>query len=156
MQPGEPRVALVVATNLAQGRLLVRMVRAMVERSPLLRPMLESASEDELRFEPRPGVRCWLQAKPCSSRGLRGPPMSFGTMDEAAHHLAEGELGNAATAERVFQALIPGGRTVWRARAPVVVKYAVWHGWVLQPASFIRGWRASCRMWRLSIGRVGR
>jgi hypothetical protein len=107
VQPGEPRVALVVATNLAQGRLLVRMVRAMVERSPLLRPMLESASEDELRFEPRPGVRCWLQAKPCSSRGLRGPPMSFGTMDEAAHHLAEGELGNAATAERVFQALFP-------------------------------------------------
>jgi len=107
VRPGETRFAVVVATNLSQARLLIRMAQSVIENSPILAPMLASATEDELRFEPAPGVRTCVRAMPCSSRGIRGYPVSVAILDELSHFSSEGEVGNVSTAERVFTALAP-------------------------------------------------
>lgn len=103
--PGERRYALAVATNLAQARLIIAAARAMVEQSPLLARFLESATEDELRFTLESGALTAIKAFPCSSRGIRGWPVSFAVMDEAAHFLSETE--GPAVAKRVWDALKP-------------------------------------------------
>jgi hypothetical protein len=105
VRPGERRYAVGVATNLAQARLLVNAARSLVERSPLLAPLIESAAEDELTFALPSGARTGIRAFPCSSRGGRGWPISALVMDEAAHFITETE--GHQTAERVWQALVP-------------------------------------------------
>lgn len=105
VRSGERRYAVAVATNIAQARLLVSAARSIVERSPLLAPLVDQASEDELAFGLPSGARTALRAFPCSSRGGRGWPISCLVMDEAAHFLTETE--GYQTAERVWQALVP-------------------------------------------------
>jgi hypothetical protein len=101
VRPGERRHAVAVATNLRQARLFVQAARSVVERSPLLRPMIEQATEDELLFSNGTA----LSAFPCSSRGARGWPISTLLMDEAAHFVSETE--GPQVAERVFSSLAP-------------------------------------------------
>src|SRR4051812_29953428 len=74
---GERRYAVCIGTNQAQSRLLLRAAHSVVEASPLLSPMLEAATEDELRFRLPSGARTALRAFPASSRGARGWPISF-------------------------------------------------------------------------------
>jgi len=105
VRAGERRYAVGVATNLSQSRLLVNQARVIVERSPLLAPLLKSATEDELSFELPSGARTAVRAFPCSSRGGRGWPISCLVMDETAHFLTETE--GFQTAERVWEALVP-------------------------------------------------
>ena len=105
VRPGETRYAVAVATNMAQARVLVAAARSIVERSPALAPLLESATEDELRFVLPSGARTALRAFPCNSRGVRGFPISALVMDEAAHFLSETD--GPAVAERVWNALVP-------------------------------------------------
>jgi hypothetical protein len=107
VRPGEVRNAVVVATNLVQGRVLLGMARAIVERSPLLRGLVSRETEDSIYFELPSGARTAIRVFPCSSRAIRGFAVSAGVLDEAAHFASEGEIGNAATADRVFQALQP-------------------------------------------------
>jgi hypothetical protein len=85
---------------LRQARLLVRAALSIVERSPLLKGFIESASEDELRFTNGTAIAAF----PCSSRGGRGWPISCLVLDEAAHHIDS--EGNVA-AERIWNALVP-------------------------------------------------
>jgi hypothetical protein len=101
MRPGETRYAIGIATNLRQGRLLLQAARSVVEASPLLGPMLESATEDELRFT---NGTC-LAVFPCSSRGARGWPVCAFAMDECAHFLSESE--GYQVADRVFGSMMP-------------------------------------------------
>lgn len=101
LRPGERGYAIAVATNLKQARLLVQAAKAIVERSPLLGPLVESSTEDEIRF--RNGTA--FAAFPCSSRAGRGFPVFALLMDEAAHFLSETE--GPQVADRVFEALIP-------------------------------------------------
>jgi hypothetical protein len=101
IRPGERRHAVAVATNLRQARLFVRAALSIVERSPLLRGLIESQSEDEIVF--RNGAA--ITAFPCSSRGGRGWAISLLMMDEAAHFLTDTD--GPAVAERVFNALVP-------------------------------------------------
>jgi hypothetical protein len=101
MRPGEKRYSVGVAVNLRQARLLVSAARSIVERSPLLAALLETSTEDELRFT----NGTVLAAFPCSSRGVRGWPISALVLDEAAHFLSESE--GPQVADRVFAALMP-------------------------------------------------
>lgn len=97
---GERRYAVAVATNVAQARLIVQAAKSIIEASPLLSPMVESSTEDEITFSNRTS----LKAFPCSSRGGRGWPISALLCDETAHFVdAEGYQA----AERVWQALSP-------------------------------------------------
>jgi hypothetical protein len=105
--PGTTRSAVMVAVNLQQARIALSMARAVLERSPLLSSMLTSETADELRFELPSGARTVLRAMPCSSSGLRGLAVSVAVLDEIAHFASEGEVGNTATAERVYEALAP-------------------------------------------------
>jgi hypothetical protein len=107
VRPGEVRNAVVVATNLVQGRVLLSMARAIVYGSPLLRGLVTRETEDSLYFTLPSGARTAIRVFPCSSRAIRGFAVSVGILDEAAHFASEGEIGNAATADRVFQALQP-------------------------------------------------
>ena len=50
LRPGERGYPVAIATNLRQARLLVRAALSIVERSPLLAELVESASEDETLF----------------------------------------------------------------------------------------------------------
>ena len=90
-----------VATSLRQGRLLVSSARSVVEDSPLLAPMLESSTEDELRFSNGTA----LAAFPCSSRAGRGWPIACLVADEMAFMLSETE--GPAVADRVWTSLVP-------------------------------------------------
>jgi phage terminase large subunit-like protein len=101
VRQGELRFAVGVATNQRQARLLVQAARSVVERSPLLAPMLESTTEDELRFS----NGTVLAAFPCSSRGIRGWAVMGALLDEAAHFMSETE--GPQVADRVFEALVP-------------------------------------------------
>lgn len=98
--PGERRYSVAVATNLRQARLIVSAARALLEASPLLRPLIESVSEDEITLT----TGAVIAAFPCTSRGGRGWPISALVLDEAAH-MVDTE-GNSA-AESVWQALVP-------------------------------------------------
>ena len=105
VRPGETRFAVCVATNFAQARILLSAARTIVEASPGLAPLIESATEDEIRFELPSGARTALKAMPCSSRGARGWPISCLVLDEAAHFVSETD--GYQTAERVWGALLP-------------------------------------------------
>jgi hypothetical protein len=118
VRPGETRYAVAVATNVRQARLLVAAARSIVERSPVLAGLLESASEDELRLRLPSGARTAVAAFPCSSRGGRGWPISTLIMDEAAHFLSETE--GPQVADRVFAALAPS-TAQFDGRARVIV-----------------------------------
>jgi hypothetical protein len=96
----ERRYSMAVATNLRQSRIYVEQARSIVEGSPLLSGLLESATDDELKFANRTS----LVAIPCTSRGGRGWPVMCLLMDEAAHMLDTD--GNQA-AEPIYRALSP-------------------------------------------------
>jgi hypothetical protein len=97
---GERAYAVGVATNLRQSRLLVAAALSVVEASPLLAPMVESATDDEIRF--RNGTA--LTAFPCTARGGRGGAIFCACFDEFAHFVDS--EGNSA-AEAVWRALVP-------------------------------------------------
>ena len=101
VRPGEPRYAICVATNVKQARLLLRAALSVIEANPALAELVESRSEDEIRFI---GGRV-LAALPCSSRGVRGWAVSLLALDEFAHFVADGE--GPAAADRVWEALLP-------------------------------------------------
>jgi hypothetical protein len=101
LRPGERGYAVGVATNHRQARLLVQAALSIVERSPLLGGMVESATEDEIRFTNSTA----FAAFPCSSRGGRGWPIFCLLLDEFAHFLTETE--GPQVADNVWQALIP-------------------------------------------------
>jgi phage terminase large subunit-like protein len=100
VRAGERRYAVGIATNLRQARLLIRAAVSIVERSPLLRGLIEERTDDELVF--RNGTA--IAAFPCSSRGGRGWPISTLVCDELAHFVDT--EGNQA-AEPVWRALMP-------------------------------------------------
>jgi Terminase large subunit, T4likevirus-type, N-terminal len=100
VRPGERRYSVAVATNKSQARLFVSAARSIVERSPLLAKLVESVEDDELAFSNGTA----LTAFPCTSRGVRGWPISSLLFDEAAHMLDSD--GNAA-AEPLWRALLP-------------------------------------------------
>jgi hypothetical protein len=100
LRPGERGYAVGVATNHRQARLLVRAPLAVVERSPLLAPLVESATEDEILFANGAG----FAAFPNTSRGWRGWPVFCLLLDELAHFVDN--EGNVS-AEAVVRALLP-------------------------------------------------
>jgi hypothetical protein len=99
---GERRHVVAVATNHRQARLVIQAARSILVESPLLAPLLEGESEDELHFS----TGATLSAFPCTSRGGRGWPISTLVMDEAAFFL-DSEGSNVA-ADTVWRALTPG------------------------------------------------
>lgn len=101
LRPGERGYAVGVATNQRQARLLVQAALSIVERSPLLAPMIESVAGDEILFRNETA----FAAFPCSARGGRGWPIFALLMDEAAHFLSETE--GPQVADRVLEALLP-------------------------------------------------
>ena len=72
----------------------------MVERSPLLAPLVERVTEDQLDF----ANGTTFAAFPCSSRGGRGWPIFTLVLDEAAHFV---DTEGVAAAEPVYRALSP-------------------------------------------------
>ena len=118
LRPGERGYAVGVATNLRQARLLVQSALAVVARSPLLAPLIESVSEDELRFANGTA----FAAFPCTIRGGRGWPIFALLCDEFAHVLDN--EGNVA-AESVLRALLPSTAT-FGSEARVVVSSTPW------------------------------
>jgi len=101
VRPGERRHSVAVATSQRQARLFVHAAVSLVERSPLLRGMIESTSEDSILFRNRTA----LSAFPCTARGVRGWPISSLLLDEAAHMVSDTE--GPAVAGRVFASLAP-------------------------------------------------
>ncbi len=101
VRPGERRYAVAVATNIRQARVVVTAARSIVEASPRLAGMVETVTEDEIRFTNGTA----LCAFPCSSRGGRGWAISCLVMDEAAFF--QSETDGPATADEVWRALSP-------------------------------------------------
>jgi hypothetical protein len=92
--------AVAVATNARQAGIFVEQARSIVEGSPLLSPLVESVSEEEIRF----ANRSVLRSQPCTARGARGWPVAALLLDEAGHMLDTD--GNQA-AEPIYRSLVP-------------------------------------------------
>jgi hypothetical protein len=101
LRPGERGYAVTIATNHRQSRLVVQAALSIVERSPLLAPLIEGVTEDAIDF----ANGTTLAAFPCGSRGARGWPILSLTFDELAH-MVDAEGSNLA-ADAVVQALLP-------------------------------------------------
>jgi hypothetical protein len=101
VRPGERRYVVSIANSLRQARLFVSAALSIVEASPLLRGQAVSSSLDAIEF--RNGVT--LAAFPCTSRGVRGWPISLLLLDEFAHFMSETE--GPAVADAVFRAASP-------------------------------------------------
>lgn len=119
LRPGERGYAVAVATNLRQARLIVRAALSIVERSPLLGPLVEAATDDEIRFVNGTA----FAAFPCTSRGGRGWPIFALLLDEFAHFLDDTD--GPAVADRVFEALLPSLAQFGEA-ARVIVSSTPW------------------------------
>lgn len=118
LRPGERGYAVGIATNHRQARLLVAAARAVVERSPLLAPLVESATEDEILFANGTG----FAAFPNTSRGGRGWPVFALLLDELAHFVDnEGNI----SAEAVVRALVPA-TAQFGAEARIVAASTPW------------------------------
>lgn len=100
LRPGERGYCVGVATNLRQARLLVDAALSVVERSPLLAPLVESVTEDDIRFANGTA----FAAFPSTSRGGRGWPIFALLLDELAHFVDN--EGNVS-ADAVVRALLP-------------------------------------------------
>jgi len=101
LRPGERGYTVGIATNHRQARLLVQAALSIVERSPLLQPLVEGVTEDELHF----ANGTTFAAFPCGSRGARGWAIFCVLFDELAHFV-DSEGSNVA-AEAVWRALLP-------------------------------------------------
>lgn len=100
LRRGERGYVVAVATNLRQSRRLVETARSIVEASPVLAPLVVSATDDEITFS----TGMTFSAFPCTSRGGRGWPVACLLLDELAHFIDT--EGNSA-AESVVRALVP-------------------------------------------------
>ncbi len=104
VRPGEVRYAVVIATNLEQARKMIESARLIAESSPAIASMLASSTADELLFETSTG-RAAIRAFPCSSRGVRGYPVSTFVCDEQAFFVSSDD--GDQTAKRVVEAVRP-------------------------------------------------
>jgi phage terminase large subunit-like protein len=104
LRPGERGYAAAVATNAEQARVITKAAASIVERSPLLAPLIESVTADEILFRNGTGFRAF----PCTARGVRGGNYFCVLFDEAAHMLDTD--GNQA-AGPMLDALLPGTAT---------------------------------------------
>jgi Terminase large subunit, T4likevirus-type, N-terminal len=100
LRPGERRYAVCVAVNIAQARLFVSAARSILEASPLLASLIETATDDQIELS----TGATIAAFPCTARGARGWPISLLQLDEFAHHV-DGD-GNIAS-DAVWRALTP-------------------------------------------------
>jgi Terminase large subunit, T4likevirus-type, N-terminal len=100
LRRGERRYAVCVAVNLAQARLFVSAAKSILEASPILAGLIESATDDQIELS----TGATIAAFPCTARGARGWPISLLLLDEFAHHV-DGE-GNIAS-DAVWRALTP-------------------------------------------------
>ena len=104
MAPGETRYVLAIATRLDQAALLISYCAELINASPLLKGMLVSASQDELRFELPGGRLVCIKAMPSSARGIRGWTVSLLVADEVAHFM---DTEGNSSAEAVLNAILP-------------------------------------------------
>jgi len=100
LRRGERRYAVCVAVNVAQARLFVSAATSILEASPLLASLIETATDDAIELS----TGATIAAFPCTARGARGWPISLLLLDEFAHHV-DGD-GNIAS-EAVWRALTP-------------------------------------------------
>lgn len=100
LQPGEPFYVFAVATNLEQSKEFLRRVKTFVQRSPILKKLVQRETTDSLELS----NGCIFRAVPATSRGVRGYAIPFLVFDEAAHF--QDTEGNAA-GDSLYQALSP-------------------------------------------------
>ena len=99
--PGELIYNVAVATNRQQARLTLGFARRIVSQSPVLAPLLESATEDALYFRNDSAI----VAFPCTSAGRRGWPIAAPALDEFGWFTGVEEGERAA--EAVYGAMNP-------------------------------------------------
>lgn len=140
---GETRYCVSVAANVRQARIVLDFARRLIVESPLLSQYLIGEAHDRLDFRLEDGARTCITAFPCTSRGIRGWPISTLCLDELAHfHLTGGDGSDAEiyTAARPalaqFGALgkvalcsTPAGSSGLFAEAFLAASNGEWDGW---------------------------
>ena len=155
----EKRYAVCLATNLRQGRIFVDQAKSIVEASPLLAGLVDSATDDEIVFK----NGTVLAAFPCTSRGGRGWPIAFLMLDEA---VKDGKTGLDATYDalkqldrrQAFRSCVTDRRERGsRRRARQRIRHGVWdarigHGvWDARVGCRVRHARIGQRVWLARI-----
>jgi hypothetical protein len=101
IRPGELRRVIGLATNVRQARGLISAAEVVVGTSKVLRPMVESRTDLEIRFQ---GVT--FTAMPANAAGDRGRGASCVLLDEFAHHF-DGDPDGPRSAETLLAAVVP-------------------------------------------------
>ena len=128
--------------------MLIRSAKLVVDQSPTLSRLLVSSTADELLFDLGNGTRTGLRAFPCSSRGLRGYPISTAVMDESAFFVTTDE-GNAA-ADQVFRSLQPATAQFGQAGRMLIVSSPMGstgffaERWQRADSGELAGWVGGC------------
>lgn len=100
--PGEIRRVIALATNVKQARGVISAAEVVVAGSPVLRVMLESKTDLELRF--KHGVV--FAAMPANAAGDRGRNASCVLLDEFSHHF-DGDPEGPKSAENLLASVVP-------------------------------------------------
>lgn len=101
---GEIRWCASIAANKQQAAICLRVARDLITGSPILAQYVESESDERLMLRFPDGRRTGIAAFPCTSRGVRGQPISTLCLDEFAHHVDSD--GNASDGE-IYRAAKP-------------------------------------------------
>jgi hypothetical protein len=105
VRPGVVRRVLALATNVKQAREVIAAAEVVIASSKVLRPMVESRSDLEIRFA-HPLVPVVFSAMPANAAGDRGRNASCVLLDEFAHHF-DGDPDAPSSAESLLAAVVP-------------------------------------------------
>ncbi|MGI8731072.1 MAG: terminase large subunit domain-containing protein [Solirubrobacteraceae bacterium] len=101
---GEVRWCASIAANKQQAQICLRVARDLIEGSPILAQYVLSSGDEQIVLRFPDGRQTGIAAYPCTSRGVRGRPISTLVLDEFAHFLDT--EGNASDAS-IYQAAKP-------------------------------------------------
>jgi hypothetical protein len=113
LRPGEVANIFIFATREQQAIEVGRnMIFNMIEASPILRCLIESGKDQELRYLPKSragtmvlSTGAAITAMPCSAKVGRGYPIAIIILDEAAWYARESK--NDATDQGIYDAMFP-------------------------------------------------
>jgi len=114
---GRVRYVLAAAPGQDQAVEFVRLCAALIEASPVLRP-LATVKSDRIDFVLSSGAKTAIRAMPANSRSVRGMSASLIVLDEFAHFA---DTAGPASDERMFAALEPSTRVFGEAARVLVI-----------------------------------
>lgn len=152
LQPGERATILVVAADRKQARAIMRYAAGLLENVPMLQPMIERQSTEEIELRRRVAI----EVATASFRTVRGRTLAAALLDELAFWRSDETSANPdaeiVAAIRPAMATIPGAMLLM-ASSPYARRGELWRAFTTHYGkdSRVLVWRAASRVMNPSI-----